>query len=101
MGSAASCFTVHRSGTDGTIGDADLTASPATGPASVVTLTFHGALSEFDSLVDGIYDFMIDAAQVSGPGGALDGNHDLLPGGSYCVTGTTAINTSALRRQQR
>jgi hypothetical protein len=42
------------------------------------------------SLVDGLYDFMIDAAQVSGVGGALDGNNDGIPGGSYSVTGTTA-----------
>src|SRR5205085_1792434 len=31
----------------------------------------------------------IDAAQVSGAGGALDGNNDTIPGGSYYVNGNT------------
>ncbi|MFL5331337.1 MAG: hypothetical protein ACJ8C4_20815 [Gemmataceae bacterium] len=90
IGSVASCFTLHRAGSAGTIGDVTLTASPATGPASTVTLTFSGTLTEFDSLVDGIYNLIIDAAQVSGVGGALDGNGDTIPGGSHVVNGSVA-----------
>lgn len=90
MGSVASAFTLHRTGTGGVIGDVALTANPATGPASSVTITFSGSLTEFGSLVDGKYDFTIDAAQVSGVGGALDGNNDGTPGGSYFVNGTAA-----------
>jgi hypothetical protein len=84
-----SAFTLTRTGTGGTLGNVALTASPASGPASSVTITFSGALTEFGSLVDGFYDFTISAAQVSGAGGALDGNGDSIPGGSYAVTGTT------------
>src|SRR5262249_19793273 len=90
MGSVVSAFTLHRSGTGGTIGDVTLTANPTNGPASSVTITFSGSLTEFGSLVDGLYNFTIDAAQVSGVGGALDGNNDAIPGGSYVVTGTSA-----------
>ncbi|MFL5327603.1 MAG: peptidoglycan DD-metalloendopeptidase family protein [Gemmataceae bacterium] len=90
MGGVATAFTVHRTGTGGTLGDVLLAANPASGPASSVTITFSGAFTEFGSLVDGIYDFMADAAQISGAGGALDGNNDSIPGGSYSVTGTTA-----------
>ena len=58
-------------------------------PGGAVTLTFSGTLTEFGSLIDGFYDFSIDAAEVSGAGGALDGNNDTIPGGSYAVTGDT------------
>ncbi|MFL5328375.1 MAG: hypothetical protein ACJ8C4_05630 [Gemmataceae bacterium] len=90
MGSVASAFTVHRTGTNGTIGDVTLTASPSSGPASSVTITFSGSLTEYGSLVDGLYDVWVDAAQVSGVGGALDGNNDGIAGGSYHLVGTTA-----------
>jgi hypothetical protein len=90
MGSVASAFTVHRTGTNGTLGDVTLTASPASGPASSVTITFSGSLTEYGSLVDGLYDVWVDAAQVSGVGGALDGNNDGIAGGSYHLVGTTA-----------
>jgi len=52
-------------------------------------MTFSGALFEYGSLVDGLYNFTIDAAQVSWIGGALDGNNDTIPGGSYVVIGTS------------
>ena len=81
-GGVASAFTLHRSGTGGTIGDVTLSTT-ATSPTNSVTLTFSGSLSEFGSLVDGLFDFTIDAAQVTGVGGALDGNNDSIPGGSY------------------
>ncbi|MFL5331584.1 MAG: beta strand repeat-containing protein [Gemmataceae bacterium] len=90
MGDVTAAFTVHRSGTNGTIGDVALSANPATGPASSVTITFSGALTENASLVDGLYNLIIGAAQVSGTGGALDGNSDGIAGGDYTVTGTTA-----------
>ncbi|MFL5330563.1 MAG: choice-of-anchor Q domain-containing protein [Gemmataceae bacterium] len=89
MGSVASAFTVHRTGTNGTLGDVALTTSPSSGPASSVTITFSGSLTEYGSLVDGLYDVWVDAAQVSGVGGALDGNNDGIAGGSYHLVGTT------------
>ena len=90
MGSVASCFTLHRTGTGGAIGDVALSANPSSGPASAVTITFSGSITEAGgSLVDGLYDFTISAAQVSGPGSALDGNSDGIAGGSYLVTGST------------
>ncbi|MFL5330334.1 MAG: hypothetical protein ACJ8C4_15645 [Gemmataceae bacterium] len=90
MGSVASAFTVHRTGTNGTLGDVTLAASPSTGHASSVTITFSGSLTEYGSLVDGLYDVWVDAAQVSGVGGALDGNSDGVAGGSYHLVGATA-----------
>ncbi len=91
MPSVASAFTLHRSGTGGTAGDVVLAANPPTGPTNSVTITFSGSLTESgNSLVDGLFDFIIDAAQVTGLGGALDGNSDTNPGGSYAVTATTA-----------
>ncbi|MFL5331247.1 MAG: choice-of-anchor Q domain-containing protein [Gemmataceae bacterium] len=90
MGDVTAAFTVHRTGTAGTVGDVSLTAIPATGPASSVTITFSGSLTEYGSLVDGLYNLIIGAAQVSGSTGALDGNNDGIPGGDYLITGTTA-----------
>jgi hypothetical protein len=90
MGGVASSFTLHRAGTDGTIGDVALIATPTNGPASSVTITFTGSLTDpGGSLKDGLYNFIIDAAQVSGAGGAIDGNGDGIPGGSYVIDGTT------------
>jgi hypothetical protein len=90
MGDVTAAFTLHRSGTGGTVGDVALKANPATGPASSVTITFSGTLTESGSLVDGLYNLIIGAAQISGTGGALDGNNDTIAGGDYVVTGTTA-----------
>ncbi|MFL5329957.1 MAG: hypothetical protein ACJ8C4_13715 [Gemmataceae bacterium] len=91
MGDVTSAFTVHRAGTGGAVGNVTLASTPATGPASSVTVTFSGSLTESaGSLIDGLYDLTIGAAQVSGSGGALDGNSDGIPGGDYSVTGTTA-----------
>jgi hypothetical protein len=92
-GTAASAFTVARSAASvspGGLGNVNLAASPTAGPTSSVTITFSGSLTLHGSLIDGIYDFTISAAQVSGPGGALDGNNDGIPGGSYSVIGSTA-----------
>ncbi|MFL5330882.1 MAG: ribonuclease domain-containing protein [Gemmataceae bacterium] len=87
----ASAMTVNRTGTGGTQGEVVLAANPASGPASSVTITFSGALTESaGSLVDGIYNFIMGAAQVTGAAGALDGNNDGIPGGDYAVTGSTA-----------
>jgi hypothetical protein len=69
---------------------APLCASPSLRAANSVTIIFSGTLTEYDSLFDGIYDFWIDAAQVRGQGGALDGDNDGVPGGSYHLVGTTA-----------
>ena len=88
-GTAASAFTVHRSATSATpgpIGDVNLASNPNAGPTSSVTVTFNataGLVDVLGSVVDGIYDLMIDAAQVTGPNGSLDGNNDGVAGGSY------------------
>src|SRR5207248_2142920 len=53
-GPTANAFTLHRTGTGGTIADVTLIASPVIGPASSVTITFVGGLAETSgSLVDG------------------------------------------------
>jgi len=88
-GSVASAFTLHRTGTGGSIGDVTL-ASSSPNPTSSVTLTFSGSLTEFGSLVDGLYNLTVDAAQVNGYSGSLDGNSDGMAGGSYTFTGTAA-----------
>ncbi|MFL5327604.1 MAG: choice-of-anchor Q domain-containing protein [Gemmataceae bacterium] len=88
-GNVAAAFTLSRTGSGGTLGNVQLSTT-STSPTSIVTLTFAGSLTEFGSLVDGIYDFIVSAAQVSAPGGALDGNVDGIPGGSYFIHGTTA-----------
>ncbi|MFL5328768.1 MAG: choice-of-anchor Q domain-containing protein [Gemmataceae bacterium] len=91
MGGVASSFTLHRSGSGGTIGNVTLIATPANGPASSVTITFTGSLTDpGGSLKDGLYNLIIGAAQVSGAGGSIDGNGDGIAGGDYVVTGTTA-----------
>jgi hypothetical protein len=90
MGSVASAFTLSRTGPGGALGDVALTVNPTSGPTSSVTITFAGSLTEFGSLVDGVYDFTISAAQVSGVGGALDGNNDGVAGGSYVVVGSSS-----------
>jgi hypothetical protein len=84
-----SAFTLSRTGTGGATGDVTLSANPATGPASAVTITFAGAFTQDDSLIDGFYDLIISAGVVSGAGGALDGNNDGIAGGNYTVTGNT------------
>jgi len=71
---------------------ADLTvAVDHTGPGTVVTLTFTGALSEFGSLADGRYTLRVRAAKVDG--GYFDGNGDGVPGDDYVLVsaGTAGI----------
>ena len=63
-------------------GPVALTAIPANGSMSAVTITFSTG-----SLIDGFYNLKIDASQVSGTGGKLDGGAG--PGSDYVVTGTT------------
>lgn len=86
----ATAFTLHRSGTGGTTGDVALIANPTNGAASSVTITFSGSFTEHGSLIDGFYDFTIDASKITGIGGALDGDGNGTPGGNYAVIGTTA-----------
>src|SRR6185369_13000527 len=77
-GPVVNAFTLFRSlasTTPGPNANVTLIASPATGPASSVTITFSGGLTEaVGSLIDGLYDFTIDASQVTGAGGNLDGD---------------------------
>ncbi|MFL5330804.1 MAG: hypothetical protein ACJ8C4_18045 [Gemmataceae bacterium] len=55
-----------------------------------MTITFSDSLTEYGSLTDGLYNLIIGAAQISGTGGALDGNNDGIAGGDYALTGTAA-----------
>ncbi|MFL5327753.1 MAG: beta strand repeat-containing protein [Gemmataceae bacterium] len=92
-GPTAAAFSLSRSNAStspGLTGPVTLVTNPATGPASSVTITFTGAFADSTgSLVDGVYNFSIDASKVSGAGGQLNGSG----GGAntnYTVTGTTA-----------
>ncbi|MFL5327511.1 MAG: hypothetical protein ACJ8C4_01240, partial [Gemmataceae bacterium] len=72
----------------GPTGNVNLVMNPATGPATSVTITFAGALADATaSLIDGFYNFSIDASNVVGPGGALDGGAG--SGSNYTVSGNT------------
>ena len=84
-----SAFLLTRTGTGAPNDTVALTANPPTGPASTVTITFSGSMTENGSLRDGVYDLTISAGVVSGVGGALDGNSDGISGGSYSVVGNT------------
>jgi hypothetical protein len=83
-GPVANAFALFRSGSGAPTGNVTLLASPATGPASSVTITFSGSLTTNGSLNDGFYDFTIDADQVTGVGGKLNGGTD------FTVIGDTA-----------
>ncbi|MFL5327469.1 MAG: beta strand repeat-containing protein [Gemmataceae bacterium] len=89
----AAAFSVSRSGTSssaGSTGPVGLVANPANGPASSVTITFTGSFADSTgSLVDGLYNFSIDAQQVSGAGGKLNGSGGGA-GTNYSATGSTA-----------
>ncbi|MFL5329709.1 MAG: reprolysin-like metallopeptidase [Gemmataceae bacterium] len=91
--SVASAFTLTRSASStspGTTGPVTLMTNPVAGPASSVTITFTGTFADSTgSLVDGIYNFSIDASKVSGVSGQLNGSGNGA-GTNYTVTGTTA-----------
>ncbi|MFL5327707.1 MAG: beta strand repeat-containing protein [Gemmataceae bacterium] len=98
-GATANAFTLARSNASlspGTFGNVTLNVTPATTPAgsptSSVTITFSGTFADSTgSLVDGLYNFNIDATQVSNFDTALlDGDGDNTAGGNYTRTGTTA-----------
>jgi hypothetical protein len=61
----------------------DLSASTAT--QTIARLTFGGGLTEFGSLVDGLYRLRILAAQVSGSGQPLDGDANGTAGGDFTL----------------
>jgi hypothetical protein len=73
--SAASFQLIQTFNGTGSVG---LTLSPATGPASSVTITFNNTgtvvLNGQNSLPDGKFEFRIVANNVTGVGGTLDGN---------------------------
>ncbi|MFL5329083.1 MAG: M36 family metallopeptidase [Gemmataceae bacterium] len=92
-GATANAFTLTRSAASsslGTTGPVTLAATPNSGPASSVTITFSGTYADSTgSLVDGLYNFSIDASKVSGTNGQLNGD-STGAGTNYTVTGTTA-----------
>jgi hypothetical protein len=83
-GNVVDAFTLSRTGTGAPTGNVALIANPSTGPASSVTITFSGSFTENGSLIDGFYNFSIDADQVTGIGGKLNGGTD------FSVTGDSA-----------
>ena len=88
----AGAFSLERSATStspGTFGSVSLTANPSSGATDSVTITFSGTYSSYTSLVDGFYNFKIDASKVTGRDGNLDGDGDESPGGNYVVNGNT------------
>jgi hypothetical protein len=52
-----------------------------------VTITFSGSLSKNGSVIDGFYNFAIDADQVTSANGKLDGGFG--SGSDYVVNGNT------------
>lgn len=106
-GSVVSAFTLTRKNAvgeqPGVNGLVNISAAPVTGPVSSVLLTFltsgpnlvfavnnlgGGSFTGF-SLPDGTYDLSIDAAKVSGFGGALDGDGNGSGGDSFFRLGST------------
>src|SRR5262249_5294928 len=83
----ADAFRLTRIVPDGSPADVslavDLSASTAT--QTIARLTFAGGLTEFGSLVDGLYRLTIMSAQVSGAGQPLDGDGNGSPGGDFTL----------------
>jgi streptogramin lyase len=83
----ADAFRLTRIGPDGTPADVtlavDLSASTAT--QTIARLSFGGPLTEFGSLVDGLYRLTIMSAQVSGSGQPLDGDANGTAGGDFTL----------------
>jgi WD40 repeat protein len=83
----ADAFRLTRIGPDGSPANVtlavDLSASTAT--QTIARLTFSGGLTEFGSLVDGLYRLTILAAEVSGGGQPLDGDANGSPGGDFTL----------------
>ncbi|MFL5330019.1 MAG: beta strand repeat-containing protein [Gemmataceae bacterium] len=92
-GALAAAFSLSRSATSsspGSAGPVGLVANPNSGPASSVTITFTGGFANSTgSLMDGLYNFAIDAQQISGAGGKLNGSGGGA-GTDYTVIGSTA-----------
>jgi len=83
----ASAFQLKRQDDNAVV---DLTGVVANDSTTHVTLNFAGALSEFGSLLDGLYTLTIDAGQVSNSTGKLDGNKDGTGGDNYAFIGNPA-----------
>src|SRR5262249_16527493 len=84
-GPLAAAFRLTRISTTGPPGDLSLSVdlSASTVNQSTARLTFSGDLTEFGSLVDGTYRLTVLSSQVSGAGGALDGDVNGTPGGDF------------------
>jgi hypothetical protein len=92
-GDVTAAITLSRNGANssqpGGSGAVTMSALPVSGTTGSVTLTFSGPFTLNGSLIDGFYDLLIDATQISSLSGNLDGNVDGNAGGNYAVTGTT------------
>jgi hypothetical protein len=62
-----------------------LDPSASTATQTIVRLSFGGPLTEFGSLVDGIYRLTILSAQVSSSGQPLDGDANGTAGGNFTL----------------
>jgi hypothetical protein len=85
----ADAFRLVRQG-DGAVVTLRAIVDDDTGDGTVVTLAFAGATVEGKSLADGRYTLTVAADQVSGKGGALDG--DGQAGGDFVLAGDPAAN---------
>jgi hypothetical protein len=84
-GAPAAAFRLTRTGPGAPAGDVTLTVdlSGSTATRTVARLTFHGALTEFGSLMDGRYTLTVHSGQVSAGDQALDGDADGAAGGDH------------------
>lgn len=83
-GNPSDAFSLSRTGPGGPTGpvDVNVDTSLSTATQTIATLTFTGALTEFQSLVDGKYDFKIMGSQITDLGGQnLDGDGNGSVGG--------------------
>jgi sugar lactone lactonase YvrE len=80
-------FRLTRLNPDGSTADVTLAVDPSASTATqtIARLTFGGGLTEFGSLVDGLYRLTILATQVSGSGQPLDGDANGTAGGDFTL----------------
>jgi len=88
VGLPAAAFQLRRQSDNAAV--AMSAAVDDSGPATVATLTFTGALSTAGSLDDGRYTLTVLAAQVANADGNLDGNADGTGGDDYLLVGDLA-----------
>jgi hypothetical protein len=81
----ADAFRLSRTGPLDPFGDVTLSVdlSGSTGTQTVARLTFSGAFTQSNSLIDGTYSLTVFGSQVAANGQALDGDGDGAAGGDF------------------